>query len=102
MVTGLHNLPVSLPNQAIQKTGPETFANVTVGSPAPTFVDGEVVSGNDVTWVLVSAPLPGSLHLFAFGQRLKDGAANDYILTGRNITTMTSFTSGSLIADYRT
>lgn len=64
------------------------------------FVDDEVVSGSGTAWTLADAPVAGSLKLYALGQRLK--LTTDYSIIGTAITTVSSWNSGELQADYRT
>lgn len=68
---------------------------------AITFVDSEVVSGTGTSWTLAATPIAGSVQLYANGQRLTPGGV-DYTISGATITTITSFASGTLLADYRT
>lgn len=63
-----------------------------------TQVFNEVVSGSAKAWALAHTPQTGTLRLFANGQRLTPTV--DYTLTGANIVTVTSWASGTLIADY--
>lgn len=72
-------------------------------SSSGTNVYNEVVSGSGTAWTLAVIPTPGTVRLFANGQRLipQAGAnANDYSISGANITTVDSFTAGTLLADY--
>jgi len=64
------------------------------------FVDDEVVSGSGTAWTLASAPVAGSVKLYALGQRLT--LTTDYSIIGTAITTVSSWNSGELLADYRT
>lgn len=63
-----------------------------------TVVGDEVVSGSNTSWALANTPRANTLNLFAMGQRLK--LAEDYSISGANITTMTAFPLGSVVANY--
>lgn len=64
------------------------------------FVDNEVVSGSGTTFTLAATPVAGSEHVFANGQRLTPGGV-DYTIAGAVITTITSWSTGTILADYR-
>ena len=81
-----------------------TSAWVNSGSSSTNYVENEVVSGSNVTFVLAHAPVAGSVKLFGNGQRLTSGAGNDYTISGANISIIqngASYLAGSIIADYR-
>lgn len=63
-----------------------------------TAVYNEVVSGSGTSWTLAHTPVSGTLLLYANGQRLTP--TTDYSLSGATITTVTSWASGTLLADY--
>lgn len=63
------------------------------------FTYNEVVSGSGTAWTLVAAPINNSLRLFANGQRLTPTI--DYSLSGSSITTVDSWTAGTILADYQ-
>lgn len=69
------------------------------GGSAGTAVYGEVVSGSGTTWTLANVPLAGTLRLYADGQRLT--ITVDYSLSGATITTVDSWVSGTILADYQ-
>lgn len=64
-----------------------------------TAVENEIVSGSGTSWTLANTPIAGSVKLYA-GTRLIPGG-NDYTISGANITTLSSYPTGALIADYR-
>jgi hypothetical protein len=64
-----------------------------------TLIDNEVVSGSGTSWTLANTPISGSVKLYA-GTRLI-GGGNDYTISGANITTISSYPTGALVADYR-
>jgi hypothetical protein len=64
-----------------------------------TFVDNEVVSGSGTSFTLANTPIAGSVKIYALGQRLIP--TNDYTISGTGITTINSWSSGDLQADYR-
>lgn len=72
---------------------------VSTGGSTGTQVVGEVVSGTGTAWTLAHTPLAGTLALYANGQRLAE--TTDYTLSGANITTLTSWATGTLLADYQ-
>jgi len=71
------------------------------------FVDNETPTGDldgvDTTYTLANAPSPStSLHLYLNGQRLREGAGNDFTLSGSTITFANAPVSTDVIlADYR-
>jgi len=70
------------------------------GGSSTVFIDDEVVAGSGTAWVLSGTPIAGSLKLYALGQRLK--LTDDYTIAGSNVTTVSSWGAGELLADYRT
>ncbi len=64
-----------------------------------TFVDNEIVSGNNNTFTLANTPVAGSVKVYAAGQRLYPGVG--YTISGTVITTTFSWSSGDILADYR-
>ena len=64
------------------------------------FVDNEIVSGTGTTFTLSFTPVLGSEHIFGEGQRLSPGGI-DYSISGKVITTINSFPTSSILADYR-
>jgi hypothetical protein len=70
------------------------------GGSSTVFIDDEVVAGSGTAWVLSGTPIAGSLKLYALGQRLK--LTDDYTIAGSNVTTVSSWDAGALLADYRT
>ncbi len=63
------------------------------------FVDNEIVSGSGTAFVLANTPILGSEHIFAGRQRLYP--TTDYSISGTGITTVLSWSTGDLLADYR-
>ncbi len=63
------------------------------------FVDNEVVSGSGTTFTLANTPVAGSEHVFANGQRLYP--TTDYTIAGAVITTILTWSAGTILADYR-
>jgi len=76
--------------------GTKTISSGAVG----TAVYNEVVAGSGTSWTLAGVPATGTLRLYANGQRLT--ITVDYTLAGAVITTLTSWVSGTLLADYST
>jgi hypothetical protein len=70
------------------------------GGSSPNFTDSEVVSGLGTSFTLANTPIVGSVHLYARGQRLTP--VTDYSITGTAITTVRTWLTGNLLADYRT
>jgi hypothetical protein len=68
----------------------------------PTFVFNEIVSGSGTSWTLAGTPTTGTVALYANGQRLMPGVGDDYTISGANITTALSWSSGTVLADYQT
>lgn len=71
------------------------------GGSSTNFVDNEIVSGSGTTFTLANTPIVGSQHVYANGQRLTPGVGNDYTISGAVITTVGSYSAGSVLADYR-
>lgn len=69
------------------------------GGSSTTFVDNEVVSGSGTSWTLANVPTLGSEHIYANGQRLTPTV--DYTISGADITTVLSWSAGTILADYR-
>ena len=72
---------------------------VSVAGGGSTQVLNEVVAGSGTSWTLAHTPNATGVALYAIGQRLIPGGV-DYTLSGANITTVLSFSAGTLIADY--
>lgn len=64
-----------------------------------TFTENEVVAGSGTAWTLAATPTSGSLKLYVNGQRLM--LTTDYTIVGAAITTLQSWASGTILADYR-
>ncbi len=71
----------------------------TGGGGSATFVDNEIVSGSGTSWTLSFSPVAGSVHVFGGGSRLTLDV--DYSISGDTITTVNSYDSGQVVADYR-
>lgn len=65
-----------------------------------TFVENEVISGSGTGFTLAGTPIAGSVKIYALGQRLV--LTTDYSISGTAVTTVSSWSAGDLIADYRT
>lgn len=63
-----------------------------------TSVFGEVVAGSGTSWTLANTPTSGTVRLYTNGQRLT--VTVDYSLSGANITTVLSWSAGTMLADY--
>jgi hypothetical protein len=68
------------------------------GAGSTTPVNNEIVSGSGTTFTLAYTPTAGSVHLYGYGQRLT--LTEDYTITGAVITTINSFDTGKILADY--
>lgn len=64
-----------------------------------TIVLNEVVSGSGTSWTLAHTPTSAGIALFANGQRLTPTV--DYSLSVASITTVLSWSAGTLLADYQ-
>lgn len=60
-------------------------------------VTGELVGGSGTAWTLANTPIAGTVKLYS-GVRLNP--PGDYSISGASITTVNSFPTGSLYADY--
>jgi hypothetical protein len=82
------------------QTDLQTALNLKVNTTS--FVDNEIVSGSATTFTLANTPIAGSVHVYGNGQRLTPGIGNDYTISGSTITIIAgSYTTGSVLADYR-
>lgn len=66
-----------------------------------TFIDNEIVLGSGTSFTLAGTPVLNSEHVYGNGQRLTPGGV-DYTISGTSITTVNSFSTGAVLADYRT
>lgn len=69
------------------------------GGGGNTFVYNEVVAGSGTSWTLANVPVSGMQAIYANGQRLTPTV--DYTISGAIITTLTSWSSGTVLADYQ-
>ena len=63
------------------------------------FIYNEVVSGIGTTFTLAHTPVTGTQAVYANGQRLTPTV--DYSITGTVITTVDSWATGQILADYQ-
>ncbi len=63
------------------------------------FVDSEIASGSGNTFTLSQPPLSGSVQVYGLGQRLT--LTTDYSILGTTITTVSTWSSGEILVDYR-
>ena len=63
------------------------------------FVDNEVVSGSGTSFTLANIPVVGTVKLYALGQRIYTPA--DYTISANAITTVSSWATGNILADYQ-
>jgi len=63
------------------------------------FVDNETVAGSGTAFTLANTPTSGSVHLYGLGQRLV--LTTDYSITGTSVTTVSTWSAGDIVADYR-
>lgn len=71
---------------------------VDTGGGGGTEVWSEVVSGSATTWTLANTPTAGTVRLYANGQRLTPTV--DYSIAAAVITTVLSWSAGTVLADY--
>jgi gas vesicle protein len=81
-------------------SNPDGTVTVAVTGGSTNFTDSEVVFGSGTSFTLAFTPILGSVHLYARGQRLTP--VTDYSITGTAITTVRTWLTGDLLADYRT
>lgn len=81
----------------LQRNSDGTTSLVLAGSTG-TSIWNEVVNGSGTAFILAQIPLSGTLRLYANGQRLT--LTVDYTLSGKNIMTLTSWATGTVLADY--
>lgn len=72
----------------------------TTGPVGNNFVYNEVVAGSGTSWTLANTPVSNTQAIYANGQRLIPGGV-DYSITGAAITTVLSWTAGTVLADYQ-
>lgn len=65
-----------------------------------TNIYNEIIAGSGTLWILALPPDPGTLRLYANGQRLIEGV--DFTISVMTITTFTSWAAGTVLADYQT
>lgn len=70
------------------------------GGSGGNFTENEVVAGSGTAFTLAATPTAGSVKLYALGQRIV--LATDYSIVGTAITTVSSWSAGQIVADYRT
>lgn len=73
---------------------------VSGGGSSNVFVYNEVVAGSGTSWTLASAPVTGLQAIYANGQKILPLGV-DYTISGANITTVLSWSAGSISADYQ-
>ncbi len=69
-------------------------------SSGTSFTYNEVVAGSGTSFTLAATPTTGTVTLFGNGQFLTP--TTDYSISGTGITTINSFTAGTVIASYQT
>lgn len=67
--------------------------------PSGTSVYDEAVSGSGTSFTLAHTPVAGTLRVYGSGQRLVGGGV-DYTLSGTTITTVNSYSTAQIRADY--
>lgn len=77
---------------------PATGALLVSSSNSGNIVLNEVVAGSGTSWTLAHTPNSAGIQLYANGQRLTP--TTDYTLSGAIITTVLSWSAGTLLADY--
>ena len=85
-----------LANTSGTNTGDQDLSGYTLKT---TFIDSEIVSGSGTTFTLANTPVSGSLKLYAGRNRLYP--TTDYSISTATITTILSWSTGDLLADYR-
>lgn len=100
-----NRIPVAMGQSNIDATQTLPFLNDHVtgrllvdATGASTAVFGEVVAGSGTSWTLAHTPTSLGIALYANGQRLT--LTVDYSLAGAALTTVLSWSAGTLLADY--
>lgn len=70
------------------------------GGSSNSFKYNEIVSGSGTSWTLANVPITGTVALYANGQRLTPGGV-DYTISAAAITTVLSWSAGTVLADYQ-
>lgn len=83
--------------QSIKWTGVRWIPYTPAGT-GTTSVYNEVVDGSGTSWTLDNEPEAGTLRVYANGQRL--ALTTDYTITGTTLTTVLSWSAGTILADY--
>lgn len=98
-----YQAPITL--TTVGSSGVATFDGTTLNIPeytsggGGTFVDNEIVAGNTNTFTLANTPALGTEHIYAAGQRLYPTVG--YTISGAVITTIFSWSTGDILADYQ-
>ena len=69
------------------------------GGGSNTFVYNEVASGSGTSFTIAHTPVTGLYAVYANGQRLTPTV--DFTLSGTAITTVSSWSSGTILVDYQ-
>ena len=77
---------------------PDGVVTVAVSGSAGTAVYGEVVAGSANTFTLAHTPTVGTVRIYANGQRILP--TTDWTIVGAVISTVSSWSTGSISADY--
>ncbi len=88
-----------LSGQSIRWDG-KRFVPYTPSGGVNTVVYGEIVGGSGTSFTLAHTPVAGTLRLYGIGQRLTEGAPNDYTNVTTAITTANTWNTGDILADY--
>lgn len=90
---------------AVEFLNDKFYGTTTTGPTRQTFatlestINNEVVSGSGTSFTLASTPIVGSVKVYAGRNRLYP--TTDYSITGASITTVLSWATGDLLADYQ-
>ena len=69
-----------------------------IGGGGGTAVYNEVVAGNTTTFTLAHTPTAGTVRVYGLGQRLVP--TTDWTISGAIITTVSTWSTGQIVADY--
>lgn len=84
--------------QSIRWDGIRWIPYTPSGGGGNTPVYNEVVDGSGTSWTLAHTPATGTLRVYANGQRLTE--TTDYSISGTTITTVLSWSLGTILVDY--
>lgn len=78
----------------------DLLADYFAGSFYTGYTDNELVTGSGTAFTLAATPTLGTERIYGQRRRLRSGT--DYTISGASVTTVLSFSTGDILADYQT